>query len=137
VFNWLVGGSDGHAKNYALLHAPGGHVRLAPLYDIASALPYPGLNTPRLKLAMKYGGQYCLQRVGAREMRKLAEGMALDPDDFVDRARDMAEQLPDLARRVYDECVEQKLHHPILGVLLKMLRNRAKRCRKQLEHRTD
>jgi serine/threonine-protein kinase HipA len=44
LFNWLIGGSDGHAKNYSLLHGAGGHVRLAPLYDLASALPYPSLN---------------------------------------------------------------------------------------------
>lgn len=39
-FNYLVGATDGHAKNYSLLHPHGSTVRLAPLYDIASALPY-------------------------------------------------------------------------------------------------
>jgi serine/threonine-protein kinase HipA len=58
AFNWLIGGSDGHAKNYSLLHGSGGRVRFAPLYDLASALPYPDLNTPKLKLAMKYGSHY-------------------------------------------------------------------------------
>lgn len=40
AFNWLIGGTDAHAKNYSLLHASGGRVRLAPLYDLASVLPY-------------------------------------------------------------------------------------------------
>lgn len=37
-FNWLIAGTDAHAKNFSLLlSAP--HVRLAPLYDVASILP--------------------------------------------------------------------------------------------------
>ena len=38
IWNWLIGGTDAHAKNYSVLLA-GDQVRLAPLYDIASALP--------------------------------------------------------------------------------------------------
>ena len=39
AFNWLIAGTDAHAKNYSLLLA-GNQIRLAPLYDIASILPY-------------------------------------------------------------------------------------------------
>jgi len=38
-FNWLIAGIDAHAKNYSLLLS-GPQVRLAPLYDVASILPY-------------------------------------------------------------------------------------------------
>jgi serine/threonine-protein kinase HipA len=38
VFNWLIAGTDAHAKNYSLLIGAGGRVRLAPLYDVASIL---------------------------------------------------------------------------------------------------
>src|SRR5205814_1903999 len=39
AFNWIIGGTDAHAKNYSvLLHGP--QVRLAPAYDVASALVY-------------------------------------------------------------------------------------------------
>ena len=51
-----MGGTDGHAKNYSLLLA-GDQVRLAPLYDIASALPY-GTHEKKLRLAMKIGDDY-------------------------------------------------------------------------------
>jgi len=40
AFNWLIGGTDAHAKNYSILIGSGGVVRLAPLYDVASILPY-------------------------------------------------------------------------------------------------
>ena len=39
IWNWLIAGTDAHAKNYSLLLAED-QVRLAPLYDVASALPY-------------------------------------------------------------------------------------------------
>jgi HipA-like C-terminal domain len=39
IWNWLIAGTDAHAKNYSLLLSRG-EARLAPLYDIASALPY-------------------------------------------------------------------------------------------------
>ena len=53
AFNWLIGGADAHAKNYSLLLANGPTIRLAPLYDIASILPYDQVDTKRIKLAMK------------------------------------------------------------------------------------
>ena len=56
IWNWLIAGTDAHAKNYSLLLA-GGQVRLAPLYDIASALPY-GTHERKLRFAMKIGGDY-------------------------------------------------------------------------------
>lgn len=37
AFNWLVAGTDAHAKNYSFLIGVGGTIRLAPLYDMASA----------------------------------------------------------------------------------------------------
>lgn len=39
ALNWVIGGTDAHAKNFSILIGVGGRVRLAPLYDIASALP--------------------------------------------------------------------------------------------------
>jgi serine/threonine-protein kinase HipA len=40
AFNWLIVGTDAHAKNYALLIGAQGRARLAPLYDVASILPH-------------------------------------------------------------------------------------------------
>lgn len=51
-----MGGTDAHAKNYSLLLA-GDEVRLAPTYDVASALPH-GMHERKLKFAMKIGGYY-------------------------------------------------------------------------------
>ena len=56
IWNWIIAGTDAHAKNYSLLIS-GSQVRLAPLYDVASALPYD-MHEKKLRLAMKIGGDY-------------------------------------------------------------------------------
>jgi serine/threonine-protein kinase HipA len=65
--NWLIAATDGHAKNYSLLVASRGRVRLAPLYDVASVPPYSQFDLKRVKLAMKVGDKYRLRDVGRRE----------------------------------------------------------------------
>jgi len=57
IWNWLIGGTDAHAKNYSLLLS-GDQVRLAPLYDVASALPYDHIHEHRMRLAMRIGRSY-------------------------------------------------------------------------------
>lgn len=57
-FNYLVGATDGHAKNYSLLHPYGSNVRLAPFYDIASTLPYERKHgAAPWRCAMTIGGE--------------------------------------------------------------------------------
>ena len=45
IFNWIIGGTDAHAKNYGFLHS-GPQTRLAPLYGISSILPYDDSKQP-------------------------------------------------------------------------------------------
>ena len=58
IFFWLIGATDGHAKNFSLHLLPGGRFRLAPLYDIMSTQPYVDagqLRRNQFKLAMAVG----------------------------------------------------------------------------------
>ncbi|NMV23000.1 type II toxin-antitoxin system HipA family toxin, partial [Vibrio parahaemolyticus] len=55
VFQWAIGATDGHAKNFSIFIEKGGSYRLTPFYDILSAYPVlggRGLNIRKLKLAM-------------------------------------------------------------------------------------
>lgn len=55
VFQWLIGATDGHAKNFSIYLEAGGSYRLTPFYDILSAytvLGGRGLNVRDLSLAM-------------------------------------------------------------------------------------
>ena len=81
IFNWLIGGTDAHGKNYGFLLSSAGQVRLAPLYDLSSCLPYPReVPLKKAKLAMKVGGQYRLHRVGPTEWEKAAREWHLSRD---------------------------------------------------------
>jgi serine/threonine-protein kinase HipA len=94
AFNWIIAGTDAHAKNYSLLLA-GQEVRLAPLYDLASALPYDEMYLPRLRMAMRIGGEYRIAALGARHWRRLAEDNGLDPDATVARVDELAARAPE------------------------------------------
>jgi serine/threonine-protein kinase HipA len=107
AFNWIIGGTDAHAKNYSLLLA-GSQVRLAPLYDVASVLPYDGFHLPKLKMAMKIGGEYRLAAIGGRHWRRFAEANGLDPARTLARVDSLAERVPGaLAAAAGDEVVKE------------------------------
>lgn len=77
AFNWLIAGTDAHAKNYSLRLGSHGRVRLAPLYDLGSALPYPGLRQDKLSLAMKIGNTCRLRDLRRHHWEKLARELRL------------------------------------------------------------
>ncbi|MDH2348772.1 type II toxin-antitoxin system HipA family toxin [Bradyrhizobium sp. SSUT77] len=132
AFNWLIAATDAHAKNYSLLLAGGPHVRLAPLYDIASILPYDDIDLQKIKLAMKIGGDYKLSQIGLRDWQKFAREARLDPDKVIAGLISMAEQLPDIVAAVRKQARKGGLDNAIVGRLAEHLIARAKQCRRQL-----
>jgi len=55
---WLLGATDGHAKNFSIFLMPGGRFRLTPLYDVMSAQPNVDrgqIQRNKMKLAMAVG----------------------------------------------------------------------------------
>jgi serine/threonine-protein kinase HipA len=104
VYNWLVAGTDAHAKNYALLHF-GSRIRLAPLYDLAgSALVYePDQVQYHAKLAMKMGGRYKIRDIEERHVARAAESLGVDPNWMRDIADQYAERFPGAIAQAIDE----------------------------------
>ncbi len=70
LVNQLLGNSDAHGKNFALLYEPGIGVRLAPLYDIVSTAIYPEVTE---RMAMAIGGVEDPERVDLAAWRHLAD----------------------------------------------------------------
>lgn len=94
LFNWLIIGTDAHAKNYSLLLS-GTSARLAPLYDIASTLPY-GEHPKRCRLAMKIAGTYKPTDLDAAHWRRAAREVGVDGDWIVERGTQLCAQLPEV-----------------------------------------
>jgi serine/threonine-protein kinase HipA len=132
LFNWLIAGTDAHAKNYSVMLAERGQVRLAPLYDVSSALPYQGFDPRRLKLAMKMGSTYRLHEVGSHQIRKLAAELELDERRVLERASELADALPSALQRVRTEVHDQRFAHPIVDRLVERLEARAAACARKL-----
>lgn len=135
TFNWLIAGTDAHAKNFSLLIASGGVVRLAPLYDLASILPYDTFQIQKIKLAMKIGPDYRLRDIGPREWRQLAEKVRLDPDALIERIRGLAARLPDESSNVRERLRSDGLQHDVIDRLTDRLAKRAGDCRDIMEYR--
>jgi serine/threonine-protein kinase HipA len=127
AFNWLIGGTDAHAKNYSMLIGPEGRARLAPLYDIASMLPYD-FDLQRVRLAMKIGGEYRLRDIGRREWRKLGSDLRLDVEPLLERVRQLAVMIPDNVSDIRRAVQEEGLDHPLTGHLSDALADRARHC---------
>ena len=128
-FNWIIGGTDAHAKNFSLLLS-GRRIRLAPLYDVASILPYDEFDLRKVKLAMKIGGEYKLTQIGLREWQKFAREVKVDADELLDRLMAMAKQLPDEVSAARTRAREEGLKSVIIERLATQLVARAGECRR-------
>ncbi|MDO5498945.1 MAG: HipA domain-containing protein, partial [Propionibacteriaceae bacterium] len=53
IANYALGAPDGHARNYSILLMPKSRAVLAPLYDVASALPYRVADQAAGRLVMR------------------------------------------------------------------------------------
>jgi len=130
-FNWLIAGTDAHAKNFSLLlSCP--HVRLAPLYDVASIVPYDEFDLRKVKFAMKVGGEYKLSEIGLRQWQKFAREARINADKLVERLIAMSGQLPDDANAAQARARQQGLAEPIVERLVTQLIERAGECARLL-----
>jgi serine/threonine-protein kinase HipA len=75
---WLMGATDGHAKNFSVFLQPGGRFQLAPLYDVISA--QPSVDTKQIlwksfRLAMSFGTKphYAFRQIAPRHFFQTAE----------------------------------------------------------------
>ncbi len=127
ALNWLIGGTDAHAKNYSLLLS-GSAVRLAPLYDVASALPYPRLDVHRAKLAMKVGGEYRLREISRRHWERESKELGVDREELVHRLADLAARIPDELSAVCADPALKALDSALPARLTDAVSEHASRC---------
>ena len=133
LWNWIIAGTDAHAKNYSLLLS-GDAVRLAPLYDISSALPYESMPVKKLRLAMKLGRGYELD-ARPSTWPILARSLGVSPDALTERARNLAVHAPDaFADAVADPSVAP-LSSSLPNRLLDAVAVRARQCLTALDGR--
>lgn len=127
TYNWLICGTDAHSKNYSLLLA-GRQVRLAPLYDIASALPYRSIPAQKLRMAMKFGGSYRVMARDATMWPHVAAEFGLGHDEVVERARVLMGVVPESFAEAARERAVQRLPSRLPSILVDAVAERVARC---------
>ena len=126
-FNFLIAGTDAHAKNFSVLIGRGEGrpgVRLAPLYDVNSALPYFE-DLRDVELSLSVDGRKEFDAIMLRHWEREARDSRLDVDRVTRELRDMVSRLPDMARDTMIECQADGLDHAVLPILVDRL---ARRC---------
>ncbi|RDV25426.1 type II toxin-antitoxin system HipA family toxin [Alteromonas aestuariivivens] len=114
VFQWLIGATDGHAKNFSIYLEAGGAYRLTPFYDILSAYPITGgqgLHLRDLSLAMGLtatkGKKRKIDQIFPRHFVATAKSVGFDPARMQSIMLKFVDELPvaieKLKRRMHAE----------------------------------
>ncbi len=125
IWNWLIAGTDAHAKNYSLLLS-GDQVRLAPLYDVASALPY-GTDEHKLRFAMKFGGSYEVH-LRRNPWPQTAAELGLAAEVLQERVRTLATSAPAAFAAAAASSQVTALGRDLPGRLVDLVAERCERC---------
>jgi len=125
IFNYLIGNSDAHGKNFTLLYEEG-KPRLAPAYDLLSTAVYPGLAT---KMAMKIGGKYDPNEVYLRHWHRLVPDTAVARRVIEKSLADMATKALDQARKLHAELNQGDITSPVLDSILALIKKRSTRLK--------
>lgn len=75
LFQFLIGNSDAHGKNFSFFVRPGGLLEPTPWYDLVSVLQYDGFDT---ELAMAYGDVFSHAEVSAFSLADFATRCGVD-----------------------------------------------------------
>lgn len=121
LLNFLIGNSDAHGKNFALLYDPVAGVRLAPLYDLVSTQVY---ERSEPALAMRIGGIDDPAQVDMEAWRRLGKEAGTGAElatlviERTERILACAEALAATARA-------EGWHRPVIDRIVALMRRRA------------
>jgi serine/threonine-protein kinase HipA len=112
ALNWVILGTDGHAKNYACLYPGGPRPRLAPLYDIISVLPYPEqvVYPGKARLAMRIGKEYRAAAIRRRHWETFAQDLGVDEEPLLQRVAELVAAVPSALERVRERVAGSDLN---------------------------
>jgi serine/threonine-protein kinase HipA len=121
--SFLLGNSDAHGKNFALLDDPVAGVRLAPLYDVVSTVVYPDLTQ---RMAMEIGGEEDPRQVDLASWERLgvASGLGGALSNLVRR---WSAEVLSSAEACRLRAVEEDWHHPVIDAVVEICRERVAR----------
>ena len=127
---WLIGATDGHAKNFSIFLGPGNTYRLTPLYDVLTAQPSlerRQIERKQMKLAMSVGtsNHYSIEEIQPRHFMQTAEIAGL-PKPMIAQAFDEVIDTANTALSHVEAALSAEfpiaIHDSVYGALTKRLR---------------
>ncbi|GJL67601.1 MAG: toxin HipA [Nitrospirales bacterium] len=99
ILFWMIGATDGHAKNFSIFLSPGGSFHLTPLYDVLTAQPSLDahqIERKQMKLAMSVGTSchYRIDEILWRHFIQTGEAAGLPKNLVREAIEDMADTAP-------------------------------------------
>ena len=96
MFFWLIGATDGHAKNFSIFLSPGGRYHLTPLYDVLTAQPSferKQIDRRQMRLAMSVGTNrhYRIGEIRGRHFVQTGKAASLAESVVLATIEEMAE----------------------------------------------
>ena len=96
IIFWLIGATDGHAKNFSVFLSPGGSYHLTPLYDVLTAQPSLDngqIRKNQMRLAMSVGKKrhYRINEILGRHFIQTGEAAGLPKSLIKDTAQSVAD----------------------------------------------
>ena len=105
IFNYLIGNTDAHIKNFSLLYSPDMRsIRLAPAYDIVSTVVY---ESSTREMSMKIGQSINIDEVTAESFEKASSDIGLGRNLAMSRYHEMLDKFEISLREAANELNEE------------------------------
>lgn len=109
ILFWLIGATDGHAKNFSIFLGAGGRFMLTPFYDVLTAQPFfdaHQIQKKQMKMAMSVGdnNHYKMEEIHVRHFIQTAKKAGL-PDYLAQESLEEVSSRAEMAIK----CIEEKL----------------------------
>jgi serine/threonine-protein kinase HipA len=127
VCNFVLGNSDAHGKNFAILFAELGR-QLAPLYDLVSTAIY-GFESA---MAMSVGDSFEPEQVSLADWVDMSHDCDLGVDPFLAMVREMAARVRGCAEGVAQLSRAEGWHVPVIDEIVEVTRRRSRLIAVQL-----
>ncbi len=128
---WLIGATDGHAKNFSIFLAPGGSFHMTPLYDVLTAQPSLDarqIERKQMKLAMSVGNNrhYRFHGIHARHFVQTSEEAGLPKTlmrDAIEDIRNKAEDAINTIEEALPDGFPEEIHTSVKEAVTTRLRS--------------
>ncbi|WP_124296514.1 type II toxin-antitoxin system HipA family toxin [Acetobacter pasteurianus] len=132
VVNWVLMGTDAHAKNYSIFIHPleslqsERKVSLAPLYDVNTFAPYEGASWSSNTMSMSVGGKYVFSKIHKRHWQIACQKAGFHPPTgYNEWLEQTVCSIRDVVRGVLGITLQEGLDPEWMAKISKLTRNRA------------